>query len=202
MNEEIFAILNDADEVMESVGADPLGMKTALGKINRKDKQSKSPKANVSLNSLTATDLQNPETVKIVKMKLASLDSIDKLSTVYKKINKLLTIAGAGGTIYANRTINGMNSKESATSLGIALTLSNIALGAVNKCVKKAIDKKEYSELKKVDGLLTTSIADMKKALDKASGSEKQKLRDSINQAEQLKTYISSKQDAQFKRNI
>lgn len=184
MNEEIIGILNDADEVMESVNCDPLGMNIV------------SEIANANLNSLTAKDLQDPEKMAMVKAKISSIDSTDGLMHIYSKVNKLMTVGGAAATAITHQT-----GDTDYRDLAGALTLGNIVLGAINKKVKKSVAMKEYNELKKIDGLLTTAISDMKKNLAKASGSDKDKIQNSIDKAEQLKAYIASKKDQQMNRH-
>ena len=60
---------------------------------------------------------------------------------------------------------------------------------------------KEYNEIKKLDVLLKKAIADMKKAQSSASKEEKDRLQDSIDRAEQMQSYIASKQDQLMNRH-
>lgn len=185
MNEEIFGILNDADDVMESVGCDPLGMNVVEEGME-----------NVNLNSLTAKDLQNPEKLNMVKAKIASMDSTDGLMNAYSKVNKLMSLGGAALT-----AVNHSGGNEEMRNIAGVLTLGNVVLGAINKKIKKSVTMKEYNELKKIDGLLTKAIADMKNNQTKASKDERDKIQDAIDKAEQMKAYIASKQDKQMSRH-
>lgn len=183
MTNEIFEIMNDADEVMENVDYDPFGMNVVIEGVK-----------NANLNSLTAKDLQDPEKLNMVKAKIASIDSADGLMNAYSKVNKLLTLGGAGVTAMALKDNGDAN-------LAGALTIGNAVLGMINKRVKKSVAMKEYNEIKKLDVLLKKAIADMKKAQSSASKEEKDRLQDSIDRAEQMQSYIASKQDQLMNRH-
>lgn len=175
MNEEIFGILNDADDVMESVGCDPLGMNTVT--------EAKF----VNLNTLTAKDLENPENVNAITTQLGFVKSVDKLVGLYLKFNKLALVtsgAAAGIGVATNNAI--------ICTAGVYYVIVNAIIRALTKLLKKAISNKNFGDLEKVDKALTTSIEDMKKALPKASDEEKKKLEASIQKAEALKQYVTT----------
>lgn len=176
MNEELFGILNDADEVMESVEYDPFGMNIVTEETN------------VNINSLTAKDLQDPEKLDAITVQLNNINSANKAASVLSKITKVLA---AGSVATTGLGVAGDN--VFVTAKGIKWTLLNGILAVVSSRVKKSITKKNVSELNQVNSLLTTSIDDMKKAITKASSDdEKKKLQDSIDKAEKVKSYIES----------
>lgn len=180
MNEEIFGILNDADEVMESVGCDPLGMNTVM------------EAKYVNLNTLTAKDLEDPENVNAITTQLGLVKSVDKLVALYLKFNKIMLAASGAVTglgVAGGDVVTG--------AMGLYSVIVNAIIRVIAKRIKKSISNKSFGDLEKVDKALTTSIEDMKKALPKASGEDKKKLEASIQKAEALKQYVTSNLEKQ-----
>ena len=196
MTDEIFGIMNDADELMENVDYDPFGMnvvmeETAAVTIGGGPK--------VNLNSLTPQDLQDPEKLDAITRKINTIDTADKAAAILVKVNKVMTVGSAA--VAGIGVAAGGPAGTNVAATGIVGTIRNAILGVIARKVKKAIANKKFNELDKVDTLLNTAIADMKKQLSKASEKDKQKLQVSISKAEAVKTYIATKKVDNTKAN-
>lgn len=224
MNEEIFGILNDADEVIESVGYDPLGMNTVLEKG-----------INISVdniaNNLDPANLKDPLVVSKLKREIQSAKKWDKLLKVIQKLNAIVAggvfVGGsakvASGMKVFNDASNAYNQAASSylttgdynavvntsnaqfnAAADVANTkasmktilLIHAAIAVMTPLLKKAIRNREVTNLSMVKNQVDSSIALYEKQMKNLkSDDEKKKLQEAIDRLKDLKAVMDSESE-------
>lgn len=124
MDEEIFGVINDADELMESISCDPFGMNTITILTGIYEGMS------ISKNSL-----DNPKTVEKIKKQLKSAKRWESVLTVIQKLNMILVgLTVVGGTA-ATRTYkeNGRNARIISNNAARELDEYTSKIDAINQ---------------------------------------------------------------------
>lgn len=139
MNEELFGVINDADEVMENVNSDPFGMNTP----NSCDYTGIYEGISISKNSL-----DNPKTVEKIKKQLKNAKRWDVVLRTIQKLNAILTWLTAGAGASATRAYKeiGRNARIISNNAAIELDVytAQHKMGAYRETIK------EYERYKKV----------------------------------------------------
>lgn len=203
MNEEIIGILNDADEVMESVTCDPFGMNGIVLE-------------GIKVNSLTSEQLQDPLVVKQLKKQIKSAKKWQTVLGVITKLNILLSggmmVGGvkAAGTILTDpnnqqqtvnydKTTNTIRVKTENTpeaiknaKLALLVPIIQLAVSVLTSIVKKAIANKEIKDMTSLSVQINKSILLYEKQLkSNVSDREKQRLEIAISNLKELEQFMS-----------
>ena len=208
MNEELFGILNDADEVIESVNCDPFGMTgVTLEGIN--------------VATLTPDQMKDPFVVKQLKKQIQSAKKWQTVLGVITKLNVLLSGGMmVGGAVYAKNTLSDPNNNrysvdldpnpnvikrqhrgvipEAANNaiLAVLVPILQLAISVLTTLVKKALANKELTNITVLNGQIDKSISLYEKQLkSNISDREKQKLESAISDLENLKTFLNKEGD-------
>lgn len=126
MNEELFGVIHDADEVMESVNCDPFGMNV----LNNQQYVSIYEGMDISKKSL-----DDPKVVMKLKKQLKNAKRWDVVLRTIQKLNAILAglTAGAGAATTAVSTISGTASKATMAVTAKKFEDYNTQISAVNQ---------------------------------------------------------------------
>ena len=219
-NEEILGIMNDADEVMESIDHDPFGMNILQ-------------ESNVTItidnlkDNLNSDRLKDPLIVAKLKKDIQKAKNWDKVLNIIQKLN-VIVAGGAliGGEVknitatdamYAADALNkearanndsflaGASFQKMHDSAGgvhnakvamVTTILINVAIGALTPLLKMAIRNKEISNISAVKDQVDSSIKLYEKQIKNiTSESEKKKLQDAIDRLKDLKETMDSESE-------
>lgn len=214
MVEEIVELLNDADDVMESVEYDPFGMNIVTPSLE-----------GVSMNSITSDQLQDPLVIKQLKKQIKSAKKWQTVLGIITKLNVLLSsVTVVGGAVTASSIIN--NSSKVLTphetgnydsitgkpemthsyelsgdvvkkaKLAILIPIIQLAVTVLTAIVKKAITSKEIKDISVLKTQIDKSISLYESRLKYiVYDSEKEKLKTTIKELKDLKYLIYKEAD-------
>lgn len=220
MNEEIFAILNDADDVMESVGCDPLGISNAL----LEKTITVAPSLSSSLNE---QNLKDPAVVSKLKKQLQSAKRWDKVLKVLQKLNAILAggvlVGGAVKVKMGKNAIDtavdkandafwnndqaginsaGNNARRAALDVRntkvamFVILLIQTAVAVLTPLVKKSLRDKEITNLATIRGPIENSIKLYEQQMKNVSSeADKKKLQDAIDRLKDLENVMNSESE-------
>lgn len=187
MNEEIFGILNDADEVMESVGYDPLGMNVLLEAVptmysiayNRMDK-------------IDGYDLSKEEDIKKLQEKIKKTNNIKVILKIWSGVSVAAATASLLGSVVIDKDTTA--GKVSA-SISAIFGLLSLVSSQVSALISNAIRKSNEGELMYISKTLDSTISQLEKKLNKANGLSKDTIEKQIRDAEAFKNKVDTQLD-------
>lgn len=211
LNDDFFSIINDSDDILESVSFDPFGMNVAL-------EITTSPNLASTVNE---KNLKDPAVVAQIKRQLRSAKRWDKVLKVIQKLNSILAggtlVGGVTKVVHDTRKLNdaitirsryGIDDDittgafndardvvkdlpdeiSSTTRCMIVVLLIQTAIAVLTPLVKKAIRNKEITNMALVRGPVEDSIKLYEKQLKEVtSETDKKKLQDAIDRLKDLK---------------
>lgn len=184
MTEELFGILNDADEVMESIGYDPLGMNTVLEGL-----PSMYSMINGRLDKIDGYDLSKEEDIKKLQTKIKKTNDIKVILKIWTGLS-LVVSSGAflSAAIHDPNTTSG----KVGISLSIIFGLLSLVSGQVSALISNAIRKSNEGELMYISKTLESTIKKLDDASNKATGAGKDKIEKQIRDAESFKNKVDT----------
>lgn len=184
MTEELFGILNDADEVMESIGCDPLGMNTVLEGL-----PSMYSMINGRLDKIDGYDLSKEEDIKKLQTKIKKTNDIKVILKIWTGLS-LVVSSGAflSAAVHDPNTTSG----KVGISLSIIFGLLSLVSGQVSALISNAIRKSNEGELMYISKTLESTIKKLDDASNKATGAGKDKIEKQIRDAESFKNKVDT----------
>lgn len=179
MSDEIFGILNDADEVMESVGYDPLGMNFVIEASAVSDK---------TMDKIDKYDLSNEEDITKLRTQLKKLNNIKIALKIWSKLN---IIAAIGSTaLGVSASIDSEDGNGVAT--GAIIGLIAIVSGQISKLIAKHIESGKEGQLIYITKSLDSTISQLEGKLSSAKGPDRERIQKQIADAQSFKNKIDA----------